>query len=620
MKRHRGKSNNGETAYLPPVGVIVLAVFAILIMCHPGVSKAAPAAKGADIMLIDWKFHPGDNPLWANATIEEDLGWKDVQVPGNIQGQKLSFKNEIGWYRAKLLVGWQYRSRSLSLILGRIRDADEVYVNGVKIGGEGRIGDGFIKAGDKVRVYPIPRDLIWYSFLRYDKQNTIAVRVMNVQFAGGIYSGPIAVGDYEENVLKAREMDTNLKIIQGATLSILVVISLFSAFLYLNGFRSPVNVYFGTFALTSAITIFLSSIISYDLGLLNSFSQRLVFALSGVLALLYSQFARATFHSRATIIDKILSGTVVIIGLTLLVILPYAIERWVLLIWYTLILLIFAIAAMRAVLAFRHHVQDSPILLGATIFPLIGCFLILLEANVPPGIDPLIYSVPVMAIPLLFAMAKRYQQMTRRLHDLSERIVAVQDIERAKFARDLHDGLGQSLAAIKLSLQMQQSKTADDWLNMIIGEVKHASTSLKDVVTNLRPIVESDTNLFRMIDQHARRTEKSVDKTIRVIKEGKAAINSRVAEQVFKVYQEALNNSIKHSGADRIEILLHRDPRLLRLSVHDDGVGFQLTNKKGYGLGLLTMEERASLLGGRIHVASEPMRGTTIELEVPLND
>ena len=87
---------------------------------------------------------------------------------------------------------------------------------------------------------------------------------------------------------------------------------------------------------------------------------------------------------------------------------------------------------------------------------------------------------------------------------------------------------------------------------------------------------------------------------------------------VYRIAQEALTNAVRHADATRVQISLTVDDERLRLEVRDDGRGFDPAHRRTSALGLLSMEERALALGGRLEITSAPRRGTTIALECPL--
>ena len=110
-----------------------------------------------DIMRIDGqcKFSPGDNPLWSSQDYD-DTTWPPATISESLQRQGLYTENGMGWYRVRFTPAERLKDAQLSVFLGRIGDADEVFLDGVKIGGEGVIGKKFIEATQVERLYMIP--------------------------------------------------------------------------------------------------------------------------------------------------------------------------------------------------------------------------------------------------------------------------------------------------------------------------------------------------------------------------------------------------------------------------------------------------------------------------------
>ena len=121
------------------------------------------------------RFASGDDTAWTSLLFD-DSKWRSIIVPGSWQSQGIKSSRGLGWYRIHFIAPESFRKIRPALLIGRIGDADEVFLNGVKIGGEGLIGDSFVE-GTKVQgLYTIPSDL-----LRYNQDNLIAVRVMKIQ-------------------------------------------------------------------------------------------------------------------------------------------------------------------------------------------------------------------------------------------------------------------------------------------------------------------------------------------------------------------------------------------------------------------------------------------------------
>ena len=219
------------------------------------------------------------------------------------------------------------------------------------------------------------------------------------------------------------------------------------------------------------------------------------------------------------------------------------------------------------------------------------------------------------------------REQTRQLQAVSRRVLEVQEAERRRVAMELHDELGQSLTAIKINLQAQDrfKELAPGELNAEnIHLVEAALQQVRHLAQALRPSILDDLGLLpalrSMVEQTTARSGVAVQFYV-------AAPPSRLAPEVetacFRIVQEALTNIMRHAHAQQVEIDLHLDGDALVLSVHDDGCGFDLAAMQkraqaGGSIGVLGMQERATLIGGQLELQSTPGHGSTVRLRCPL--
>lgn len=137
-----------------------------------------------------WKFTTGDNESWKDAATD-DSKWNNIIVPGYWEGQGFPHYDGMGWYRLKFKIPEQLTGKRLILLLGKIDDVDEAYVNGEFVGRTGRMRRGLDLSDvnnewQHLRAYVIPSDLLFPN-----QDNVLAVRVNDVYLHGGIYDGPV---------------------------------------------------------------------------------------------------------------------------------------------------------------------------------------------------------------------------------------------------------------------------------------------------------------------------------------------------------------------------------------------------------------------------------------------
>lgn len=143
----------------------------------------------------DWKFNIGDDPTWASKSYD-DSTWDYITVPGNWQDQGYHQYLGYAWYRTKVFIPRIDESDNIYLYIDAIDDVSEVYINGILIGQTGNFPPNYKTAYDIPVFHSLPQSLI-----NYDGENILAIRVYNDQMDGGIVSGPVIIGYFEDDVL-----------------------------------------------------------------------------------------------------------------------------------------------------------------------------------------------------------------------------------------------------------------------------------------------------------------------------------------------------------------------------------------------------------------------------------
>ena len=213
-----------------------------------------------------------------------------------------------------------------------------------------------------------------------------------------------------------------------------------------------------------------------------------------------------------------------------------------------------------------------------------------------------------------------------QLQELSRRVLAAQETERRRVAIELHDELAQALTAIKINLQSHnrftsQSSAEIDAENITI--VENALQQVRRLALALRPSMLDDLGLVSALRWIAQQTEARSHLVVRV---RTAKLPTRLSPEIetagFRIVQAALNNVLRHANAQQVEIELHIEADSLTLCVQDDGCGFDLPAMRAHALaggsiGILGMQERATLIGGQLDIESTAGQGTRIRLRCP---
>ena len=209
----------------------------------------------------------------------------------------------------------------------------------------------------------------------------------------------------------------------------------------------------------------------------------------------------------------------------------------------------------------------------------------------------------------------------RVARDALRRVVAGQELERRRLARELHDETGQALTSILLGLRAIEDKDSEE-IGRSVAELRELVVeTLQDVrrlAVELRPKALDD---FGLVPALERLAETFAEQTgIRVHLEaalGDARLSADVETAVYRIVQEALTNVIKHAQAGTVSVVLTRKGDRVVVVVEDDGKGFDPGRTDDARLGLVGMRERIALVDGRVSVESRPGEGTTIAAEVP---
>ena len=224
--------------------------------------------------------------------------------------------------------------------------------------------------------------------------------------------------------------------------------------------------------------------------------------------------------------------------------------------------------------------------------------------------------------------AERDESIAREAQARAEytfQLIASQEAERMRIARELHDGLSQNLLLIKNRAQLEISRTklpdaVRDELQSISNLASQAIAEVRQISRDLHPHQLDLLGLTRALRALIENTNESSEIAISGKFDSADDLFQReAATNVYRVVQESLNNVLKHSHAKKARVTLERDVHELQLRIQDDGCGFNAgRNGGGKGLGLKNIAERVRMLGGKIKLESEPHKGTCIEITIPI--
>jgi two-component system sensor histidine kinase UhpB len=215
-----------------------------------------------------------------------------------------------------------------------------------------------------------------------------------------------------------------------------------------------------------------------------------------------------------------------------------------------------------------------------------------------------------------------------RLEALSHSLINVEEKERARLARELHDEIGQALTAVKLNLhtvsRLSKNAAIDEQVSDSVAIVDKAVQEVRNMALDLRPSLLDDLGLEAALEWLADRQAKRANiNSVFKADELRTRPDAGIETACFRVAQEAITNTVRHARATTVTVeLLDLGPDL-DLSIRDDGVGFELESATSWlpasgGLGLAGMRERVAIAGGTLTVQSAKGQGTVVRARFPI--
>lgn len=217
-------------------------------------------------------------------------------------------------------------------------------------------------------------------------------------------------------------------------------------------------------------------------------------------------------------------------------------------------------------------------------------------------------------------MAARVAERDAALRQLSRRLLSIQEQERVRIAREVHDELGQALTAMKIDLQHLGTQHAglEKPLGTIARTIDETVDLVRRIATDLRPAILDDLGVTAALEQQLRRLRESTGIKTTLVAGEEPGLDMLSGVTLHRIAQEGLANVVRHARATEVKVSLTVRGAMVVLEIRDDGQGLNVERIGPESLGLLGMRERAELLGGTVTIQSRPGEGTVLTATLPL--
>ena len=214
----------------------------------------------------------------------------------------------------------------------------------------------------------------------------------------------------------------------------------------------------------------------------------------------------------------------------------------------------------------------------------------------------------------------------KRLRDFGAGALRASEEERQRIARELHDDTAQRLASLLMWVRLIEPDVQENGrarLHDLRNEIAACAEGVRRIARGLRPPELEDAGLVAALRAHVRTIREGTGMNVEIDADPVDDLldpDARLA--LYRIVQEAISNAIRHSGADTVRVQLHLDAGKVVGVVRDEGKGFgpSAETRDGGGLGLVSMQERATMVGGRLSIESQPGQGSTVRVELPVID
>ncbi|MCA1318958.1 PAS domain S-box protein [Bacillus tianshenii] len=239
------------------------------------------------------------------------------------------------------------------------------------------------------------------------------------------------------------------------------------------------------------------------------------------------------------------------------------------------------------------------------------------------------YWVDTTIVPFLDKNGTPYQYLSIRseiterklvqeeLQAMMTKLIHVQEEERKKVSRELHDGIGQNLYSLLITINRLHTELEHPLIHLLQKDVTNMIEDIRGISWDLRPSLLDDLGLIPALRSFINRYSQHYGIKVDFQTEVTGRYDVQIETAVYRIIQEALTNVRKYAEVNDVSVSIHGDEDRIKLEVLDKGVGYDPL-KERLGVGLFSMEERAKSVHGKLHIDTGPGKGTLVKATIPI--
>ncbi|WP_128893985.1 PAS domain-containing sensor histidine kinase [Longirhabdus pacifica] len=235
------------------------------------------------------------------------------------------------------------------------------------------------------------------------------------------------------------------------------------------------------------------------------------------------------------------------------------------------------------------------------------------DTTIVPFLDE--HKVPYQYLSIRHEVTKR-KQMEEELRQMMTRVMNVQEGERKRISRDLHDTIGQSLFSLLIQVDRLHQDIQHEGLSQIRLSLNHVMEDVRNMAREMRPSVLDDLGVVPAIRSYIQNYSKYFGIDVHFECSLKSRLDKQVETAMFRIVQEALTNVSKYADVEEVSVAILECRDNITARIEDSGVGF-IFDHHAKGVGIFSMQERTKAIGGNLKIDTEPGEGTKIYLSIP---